>query len=597
MTRAWTKEETKKVLDQLLAQGCGRSKKVWRKAGLSDTRTLKQVQELEQALTMLIYRAGGIHKAKSSISEKATQMLLRADEDIPYEVMVNSTGSVEAGARSYLAKQEMLALDQLDPSAKRLAVGAGSQLITPAIRQELPLCVHKALLCDSHITLLKAEGKVFMKQLQQRAALADLLGAAGSGDATAKSRLSALTMVMKEGRLHWMFPWWGPEDNHALLLYYHRHGVYLYRQNRVALQAWARDLLEASNIRIEFTVQVEFKLFAPYDTAYHSPKADKEPKQEEIPDHTTASLVAEIKISHAVLCRVTRPLLHVQATVVYGEEQQKRFKAFLINQLTDLMEGLTNPAVIQDSEQERAFLKERNMLCMRSPRKEVSSGVSTGEACGRGNDAVKRSSDSATRSSEPGAAAHTGPDGHADVLCSFSKRARTDDVQPPQYPVVGQWKPTDIVNLLPQCTSDKSAVLRPPARLTACGVSHAQPAASLPLWLEQVRGVQEQQEQGAIEASVAQGGHRLAVPLLAAHVMQLPQQSLAASTAHSSQPELLPPQQQPQWTPAMLQHQPYQASAVLGQQPLHPCQQQNGRAFLTGAAIAVGPERVLACYF
>ncbi|KAL0019006.1 hypothetical protein WJX79_007277 [Trebouxia sp. C0005] len=273
MTRAWTKEETKKVLDQLLAQGCGRSKKVWRKAGLSDTRTLKQ----------------------------------------------------------------------------RLAVGAGSQLITPAIRQQLPLCVHKALLCDSHITLLKAEGKVFMKQLQQRAALADLLGAAGSGDATAKSRLSALTMVMKEGRLHWMFPWWGPEDNHALLLYYHRHGVYLYRQNRVALQAWARDLLEASNIRIEFTVQVEFKLFAPYDTAYHSPKADKEPK----------------------------------ATVVYGEEQQKRFKAFLINQLTDLMEGLTNPAVIQDSEQERAFLKERNMLCMRSPRKEVSSSVSTGEACGR----------------------------------------------------------------------------------------------------------------------------------------------------------------------------------------------------------------------
>lgn len=91
-------------------------------------------------------------------------------------------------------------------------------------------------------------------------------------------------------------------------------------------------------------------------------------QQEEIPDHTTASLVAEIKISHAVLCRVTRPLLHVQATVVYGEEQQKRFKAFLINQLTDLMEGLTNPAVIQDSEQERAFLKERNMLCMRSPR-------------------------------------------------------------------------------------------------------------------------------------------------------------------------------------------------------------------------------------
>lgn len=29
---------------------------------------------------------------------------------------------------------------------------------------------------------------------------------------------------------------------------------------------------------VSCVVQVEFKLFAPYDTAYHSPKADKEPK-------------------------------------------------------------------------------------------------------------------------------------------------------------------------------------------------------------------------------------------------------------------------------------------------------------------------------
>ncbi|KAL0030865.1 hypothetical protein WJX77_010304 [Trebouxia sp. C0004] len=64
MTRAWTKAEAKKVLEQLLVQGCGRSKKVWRKAGLSDTHTLEEVQELEQALKTLIYRAGGIHKSQ-----------------------------------------------------------------------------------------------------------------------------------------------------------------------------------------------------------------------------------------------------------------------------------------------------------------------------------------------------------------------------------------------------------------------------------------------------------------------------------------------------------------------------------------------------
>jgi len=32
--RAWTKAEAKKVLDQLLAHGCGSSKKVWRKVSL-----------------------------------------------------------------------------------------------------------------------------------------------------------------------------------------------------------------------------------------------------------------------------------------------------------------------------------------------------------------------------------------------------------------------------------------------------------------------------------------------------------------------------------------------------------------------------------
>lgn len=107
--------------------------------------------------------------------------------------------------------------------------------------------------------------------------------------------------------------------------------------------------------------------------------------------------------------------------------------------------------------------------------------------------------------------------------------------------------------------------------MTACSVSHAQPAATLLLWLNQARGVQEQQQQtgGPNPAS------RLAVPLLAAHAMQLPQQSLAASMAPPGQTGRLPlQQQQPHWAPAMLQHQPYQASAVLGQQHLQPCQQQ-----------------------
>ena len=53
--------------------------------------------------------------------------------------------------------------------------------------------------------------------------------------------------------------------------------------------------------------------------------------------------------------------------MVYGWEQQKEFKTFLVNQLTDLMEGLTNPAVIRESEQARALQKKYNELYMRCP--------------------------------------------------------------------------------------------------------------------------------------------------------------------------------------------------------------------------------------
>lgn len=84
---------------------------------------------------------------------------------------------------------------------------------------------------------------------------------------------------------------------------------------------------------------------------------------------SNSCLVAEIEISqHAVLYRVTRALVHVQGTVVYGWDQQKDFKNFFVNQLTDLMEGLTNPAVIQESERARALHKKYNKPYMRRPR-------------------------------------------------------------------------------------------------------------------------------------------------------------------------------------------------------------------------------------
>ena len=88
-----------------------------------------------------------------------------------------------------------------------------------------------------------------------------------------------------------------------------------------------------------------------------------------IPNQVTARRIAAIEISqNAVLHRVTRALVHAQGTVVYGWDQQKDFKTFLVNQLTDLMEGLTNPAVIQESERVRALHKKYNQPYMRRPR-------------------------------------------------------------------------------------------------------------------------------------------------------------------------------------------------------------------------------------
>ncbi len=53
----------------------------------------------------------------------------------------------------------------------------------------------QALLSDSNVARLKADGSSFCRQLTERETLADLLRAADAGDATAQSKLLALTTV------------------------------------------------------------------------------------------------------------------------------------------------------------------------------------------------------------------------------------------------------------------------------------------------------------------------------------------------------------------------------------------------------------------
>ena len=64
---------------------------------MEDSRTEHEVQELETALKLLIYRFGGIKEARELREEKASQMVFKDENEIPYEVMVNPTGSISEG--------------------------------------------------------------------------------------------------------------------------------------------------------------------------------------------------------------------------------------------------------------------------------------------------------------------------------------------------------------------------------------------------------------------------------------------------------------------------------------------------------------------
>lgn len=115
-------------------------------AGLEDSRTEEEVQELTTALKLLIYRSGGIKEAREGREEKATQMVFKDENEIPCEVMVNPTGSISEGAKLYYAKQDRLQQAQLSPRSKQLKVTADSTFITAAVTKQVPSCAHKVSL-------------------------------------------------------------------------------------------------------------------------------------------------------------------------------------------------------------------------------------------------------------------------------------------------------------------------------------------------------------------------------------------------------------------------------------------------------------------
>ena len=112
-------------------------------AELGNTRTVAEVEQLEEALKLLIYRNGNIKKAKNERSAKAFHMMMDMDQDIPAEVMPFCLHGVEAGFYKYYAHKDREAHEQLSPRSKGLTVWADAELITDQIKEQLPTCTHR----------------------------------------------------------------------------------------------------------------------------------------------------------------------------------------------------------------------------------------------------------------------------------------------------------------------------------------------------------------------------------------------------------------------------------------------------------------------
>ena len=119
---------------------------------MEGSRTEQEVQELETALKLLIYRFGGIKEARELREEKASQMVFKDENEIPYEVMVNPTGSISEGAKLYYAKQDRLNQAQLSPRSKQLTISADSKFITDAVTKQVPSCARKVSLSMETLT-------------------------------------------------------------------------------------------------------------------------------------------------------------------------------------------------------------------------------------------------------------------------------------------------------------------------------------------------------------------------------------------------------------------------------------------------------------
>ena len=111
---------------------------------------MQEVQALEQAFKLLVYRAAGIQEARMARNHKCHVMTYKASkgdtDSIPPEVLAHGSVNVFTRAQTYLRRQDTAFLTQLSPKERALAVWADADFMNVEMESQLHPCTRQVKL-------------------------------------------------------------------------------------------------------------------------------------------------------------------------------------------------------------------------------------------------------------------------------------------------------------------------------------------------------------------------------------------------------------------------------------------------------------------
>ncbi len=110
-------------------------------AGLAAARSIREVEDAETALQLLVTRAAGIHEAKVA---RIRSVLSDVKQQFPIECYRERiAGFWGRFVYTELVVAERLKQERRSPTQQGLAVWAEADLVTPEILEQIPVCLRK----------------------------------------------------------------------------------------------------------------------------------------------------------------------------------------------------------------------------------------------------------------------------------------------------------------------------------------------------------------------------------------------------------------------------------------------------------------------